>query len=50
MVVDIRRVLKRHFLKALIPQNLTHDVQFIAVDFTAQIVKSYSFFQMILSC
>ena len=41
--IDVRLVLKRDFFVSLISQDLPHNIQFIAVYLTAQIVKCYLF-------
>ena len=38
--IDIRPLVKGDFEIALVPQDLAHDIQFIAVDLAAQVVKS----------
>ena len=47
--VNVRLLLEGHFLKPLVPQDLAHDIEFIAVYFAAQIVKSDSLLQMFVS-
>ena len=44
--INVRLFLKRHLLETLIPQDLAHNIQFVAVDLTAKIVKSNSILQI----
>ena len=39
--IDVRPVLEGNFLVSVSTEDLTHNIQFIAVYFTAQIVKCY---------